>query len=149
MIKRYEGGFVAKPYLCSRGFLTVGYGHNIEANPLPKEMSEYLRIHGEITQEMGERLFVSKFNEARSAAMGIIGPAWSDMNEVRQAVLVSMVFQMGIAGFRKFKNTIAAISARKWVRAAYNMLQSSWEDQTEQRAHQQALMMATGEWLVI
>jgi lysozyme len=143
-----DEGLLLKPYRCSEHKLTIGYGYNMEANPLPKHIEVYLNAHGSITKEMADELFEGKYTESVVAARNIIGNAWSFTNEVRRAVIISMIYQMGEAGFRKFVNTIKYIKATNWIHAAYQMLQSKWEDQTEDRAHRYALMMATGLWLI-
>ncbi len=42
LIKRHEG-LSLKPYMDSRGFLTIGYGRNLDANGISKSEAEYLR----------------------------------------------------------------------------------------------------------
>lgn len=135
-----------KPYHCTEGFLTIGYGHNMDANPLPDDIARYLKEHGEITLAMAERLFEVKFGEAQLFASKTVR-TWNSLNEVRKAVCIAMIFQMGEQGFADFHNTIRYIEAGKFRRAAVNMLQSAWENQTELRAHKTAILMAAGEWL--
>lgn len=142
-----EESNVLKPYRCSEGFLTVGRGYNMDASPLPAHMAAYLKEHGQITEEMSLELFRGKVKESRAAAMGILGPVWTAMNEVRQAAVIAMVYQIGAKGFSAFHDTIKEIKAKRWGEAAYHALQSLWENQTEQRAHKTAIMLATGEWL--
>src|SRR5574343_642223 len=142
-----EEGLKLRPYKCSENKTTIGYGHNMEANPLPPHIATYLKEYGQITKEMAQELFEPKYLEALTAARKYIGASWPMLNEVRKAVVVSMIYQMGEGGFAKFVNTISFIRAMNWINAAYNMLQSKWEDQTEDRAHRHALMMATGQWL--
>lgn len=143
-----DEGLVLKPYRCSEHKLTIGYGYNMDANPLPKHIEVYLKEHGVITKEMADELFASKYVQSVEAARNIIGSSWAMTNEVRRAVIISMIYQMGEIGFKKFTNTIRHIKAMNWIHAAYHMLQSKWEDQTEDRAHRYALMMATGLWLL-
>lgn len=143
-----EEGLKLTPYRCSENKLTIGYGYNIEAYPLPADMAAYLKAHGVITKEMADKLFEGKYKESVQAAKNIFLTSWPMLGEVRQAVIISMVYQMGEAGFKKFTNTIKYIKLLNWLHAAYQMLQSRWEDQTEDRAHRHALMMATGQWLL-
>lgn len=140
-----EEGLRLTPYRCSMKKLTIGYGHNMEANPLPADIAAYLAAHGAISTEMAERLFAAKFADVERAARGLV--KWDSLNETRKAVVASMIFQMGEGGFMAFRTTRRLIDAGKYARAALAMLKSRWEDQTEDRAHRSAIMMATGEWL--
>jgi lysozyme len=72
---------------------------------------------------------------------------WFDaLNEPRQAVLVSMAFQMGVTRLLKFANTLAAIREGRYDDAAAGMRASVWARQTPHRAIRLADQMATGEW---
>ena len=148
LLIKAEEGLRLTPYRCSENKLTIGYGYNIEAYPLPAPVAAYLKEHGMITKEMADALFDSKYQESVKAAKDIFLTSWPMLGEVRQAVVISMIYQMGEVGFKKFINTIKYIKLLNWIHAAYNMLQSKWEDQTESRAHRHALMMATGQWLL-
>lgn len=82
------------------------------------------------------------------AAVGIASslPAFKTLDVVRQAVLVSMAFQMGVAGIMLFHNMLAAIAAGRWDIAAHEMLSSDWHIETPDRCERAARMMRTGEW---
>jgi lysozyme len=128
------------PYQCSENHWTIGYGHNLDA-------------HGEhivpgITKEKAEYLLDMDIQQAIIGCQSRI-PDFEMLDEVRQAVLVNMAFQMGIKGLLEFKNTLAAIAARDWPLAAKEMLNSLWARQTPGRAAELVQMMWTGEWPVI
>ena len=73
---------------------------------------------------------------------------WFDaLNEPRQAVLINMVFQMGLEGVIGFKGTLAAIEAGRYADAAQHMQQSLWARQTPRRANTLAAQMEVGEWM--
>lgn len=73
---------------------------------------------------------------------------WFDaLNEPRQAVLVSMAFQMGIHRLLGFVNTLKAIGDGKYGAAADGMRSSVWAHQTPLRAIRLAEQMETGEWV--
>ena len=56
------------------------------------------------------------------------------MNEGRQAVLVSMAYQLGLGGLSKFKKMIAALGESDYHEAAKEGLDSRWARQTPARA---------------
>ncbi len=82
------------------------------------------------------------------AAVGIASSfaAFRTLDTVRQAVLVSMAFQMGVAGVMLFHNMLAAIAAKRWDVAAHEMISSDWHVQTPDRCERAAAMMRTGDW---
>jgi len=83
-----------------------------------------------------------KLNVAVDAAANLDG--YAACNDVRQAVLVSMCYQLGgLAEWTEFK---AALAAGDYTGAAAQMLASRWADQTPARAKREAFMMRSGVW---
>lgn len=71
-------------------------------------------------------------------------PGFQRCNEVRQAVLVSMCFQLGsLQGWPKFK---AALALGDYDLAAEEGMDSLWAKQTPKRAQRQMHMLRTGGW---
>lgn len=128
-LKRHEG-LKLKPYKCSEGYLTIGYGRNLEAR-------------GITAQEANEMLLndVSEVEEALHR-MGFL----SDPSDVRRAVLINMAFQLGIGGLLKFEKMLSAYLDGYYELAAKEMLDSKWAGQTPNRAKELADQMRTGEW---
>ena len=85
-----------------------------------------------------------------SKVLSVIGdldrehPWWRSLNLPRQAVLVSMAYQMGEAGLDGFKNTLAAIEGGYYALASAKMLMSAWAKQTPNRAAREAAIMKSG-----
>ena len=73
-------------------------------------------------------------------------PWFQHLNDARQAVLVGMVFQMGIGRVLGFRQALAAMKAGDFSTAAAEMLDSYWAKQTPARAHRMARQMMAGEW---
>ena len=68
---------------------------------------------------------------------------WPHLSEVRQAVIVDMVFNLGFSRFRKFKKMNAAINKRDYKTAAEELLNSRYARQVGSRATRLAKMMET------
>ena len=122
-------GVRLKPYKCPAGKLTIGIGRNIEDNGISQEEAEYLLDNdiARVTKEITSRY------------------QWfSELNPVRQAVIIDMVFNLGISRFSKFKNTIAYIEDADYTKAATEMLDSQWAKQVGNRAKTLARQMRTG-----
>ena len=115
---KIDEGFRECVYECSAGKLTIGYGHNVEDNPIPQSIAEKL-LHHDIGQVLSH---CERFH-------------WFyPLNGTRKGVIVNMVFNMGSDGVAKFKNMIRAIEDKNWNKAANEMLDSRWATQVGQRA---------------
>jgi lysozyme len=128
-----DEGFHNRMYTCPRGKLTIGVGFNLEANGLC-DQAIFVQLRHDIAKSQG-------------SAEKVVGPVWGEIDEVRQDVLTSMVFQMGAGGFAKFTDTLAAVREKKWAEAADHMLNSRWAKQTGKRARRLAEMMRTGAYV--
>lgn len=78
---------------------------------------------------------------ARAEAEARKYPWYEGLDELRQAVVLSMIFNLGPQGFAGFKNTIASIARGDYADAASRMLQSTWAQQTKGRAVRLAQIM--------
>ena len=113
-----EEGYREKPYRCTAGKLTIGIGYNLDAG-MPLDEAVLLIRHRieKIRRELLERF------------------EWfPNLNETRQAALVSMAYQMGIAGLLGFKRTLVSVGAGDYEKASREMLDSKWARQTPKRA---------------
>jgi len=70
---------------------------------------------------------------------------YADLDDVRQRVVVDMVFNLGMPRFKQFQNMIAAIEESDWSEAAAQMMDSRWAKQVGARAERLRDMMETGE----
>lgn len=68
-----------------------------------------------------------------------IFPGFHGIPEPVQHVIVNMLFQLGAAGFRKFRNFIAAVKFADWERAAAELLDSAAAKQAPARFERHSL----------
>lgn len=140
---QYEEGFREKPYLCSEGYPTVGTG--IRIGPKGADLKNYeFTVPREVDavwlQSILNRTMKSMLmNERIAKAMNVLDAA-------RTAVLVSMAYQMGVAGLAQFKNTLYLVETKQFEEAAKAMLDSKWAKQTPNRARRHAEQMRSGLW---
>ncbi len=136
-----EEGCRLESYKDSRGIWTIGWGYNLEAHGYEK--SEAASIVW--TQEHAD---AALSDEIKSVVAEITRrwPKWLDLDVVRQAAIVSSVYQLGAPGASYFLATIAAIKAHDWDKAAAQMLKSKWATQTPRRVKRNAEMIRTGQW---
>ena len=131
---RDEEGEVLSAYQDHLGFWTIGVGHLIDK-----------RKGGAISPYISRLLLESDIADKASDLYKSL-PWWRDLDEVRQAVLLGMAFQMGINGLLGFKNTLAMVKSGNCAGAANGMLNSLWAKQTPARAKRMSEQMRTGEW---
>lgn len=122
-------GLRLKPYRCTAGKLTIGVGRNLDDKGITEDEA-MMMLDNDI--------------RATTRALAETFAWFIFLDNVRKAVVVSMVFNLGLGGFLKFKNTIAAIRDKDWNKAADNMLQSKWAEQVGKRAYELAEMMRDG-----
>lgn len=127
--KRFEG-LALFPYKCTAGEWTIGYGHLIK---------------GGITLAAAEVILDEDLAKAEREARGNF--AWFEkLNGPRQAVVLDMIFNIGLTRFYGFKKMRAAIEAGDYDTAAKEMLESKYGRQVAHRARLNADIMKTGEW---
>lgn len=128
LIKKHEG-LRLKPYRCTAGKLTIGYGRNLEDVG--------------ISQSEAEQMLYNDIQNCYAACIKL--PCWNKLNEARQAVLLDMCFNVGFAGLQKFKKMLAALEVGAYSRAAFEMLDSKWARQVKSRADELAQIMEKGQ----
>lgn len=129
---------------------TIGIGRNLDANGIyPNEHAKLgLTVEHCITYGItrAEALFMAGNDIDRcEAALDHALPWWRTLSDVRQRVLLQMVFQMGIAGLLRFKLALKAMQQGAWIVAAREMRDSEWHrTQSPARAERLAKRMETG-----
>lgn len=129
-----EEGRRALVYPDTRGFSTIGIGCLVDS-----------RVRGAtgLCDEAIDAQFAHDSIRARADATRLLG--FERCNEVRQAVLVSMCFQLG--SLHDWPNFRRAIEAGDFAEAARHGLDSDWaRTQTPNRAQRQMRMLASGAW---
>lgn len=128
---RKNEGLSYFPYKCPAGALTIGYGHNLEARGIPKEVAELL---------LKQDLEIAG-KEVKNAFIW-----WPKLDAARMGVLVEMCFNVGISRLCGFKKMLAAVEEGNYKTAAKEMLCSKWAQQVKGRAVELSKIMETGEW---
>ncbi len=117
MLKRHEG-FRGKPYRCTAGKLTIGYGLNLDAG---------------ITEEEASYLLEMRVNTIVDDLIGLVD-FWYKLTPVRKDVLVNMAYNLGVPGLMKFKETLRLMREEDYESASDQMLKSLWAKQVPTRA---------------
>jgi len=148
-------------YEDSEGHRTVGFGRNLDANPVTerelRDMGLTREEFNEVTAEGGggldeaqaQVLFAADYAQATRHAVQT--PGWDKMNGARKDALINIYFNMGKGFRRKFPSAIKAMAAGKWDMAAHELLvneagddKSLWYKQVGPRAERLAQQIRTG-----
>jgi lysozyme len=127
MLQRHEG-LRLKPYKCTAGKLSIGYGRNLDDMGI-SEVEAMVLLRHDIERCYDELNVFSWF---------------ADLDQVRQEALIDMLFNLGLPTFLEFKKTLKFVAEGKYSQAAEEMLRSKWADQVGDRAKELAYMMDTG-----
>lgn len=138
-----EEGYSEKPYYCSAGYPTIGIGQRIGPKGAPLKLYEFT-----VSKALAAVWLAEKVKEtlADMDKYENIRTAMASCNEPRQAILISMAYQMGAEGLSKFISTLKAVAAQNWHAAQSGMLASKWARQTPNRAQRHAIQMLSGSW---
>jgi lysozyme len=124
-----DEGFKNKPYLDTKGKLTIGVGRNLDDNGLSDREIRILLMNDI------DRTIV----ELESTI-----PYFITFNDVRQEVLTNLCFALGLPKFMGFKRMLAALEKRDFETAAMEILDSKWAREVGERANRLAKQMKTG-----
>jgi lysozyme len=127
-LRRHEG-FEGRVYLDTVGKHTIGYGWNLDSDPIYREVAE---LQMRLKLEDIENELECDYDW------------YPQLSQARKDVVLNMCYNMGIDGFSKFRNTIHHIAGSDFERAAVEMLKSKWASQVGNRAKYLAEKMRVG-----
>ena len=137
-LKRDEG-LRLTPYNDTRGFTTIYYGHNLDANPLPDAV---IQAANEATAAV-----VLAADVARIQLKLFKDLPWIQQKPlVIQGVLLNLAFNIGVAGEEAFHHMLGDIQAGNYEQAAIAGAQSAWYTEVGDRAKRLMEQLRTGEW---
>jgi lysozyme len=131
-------GFREKPYRDSRGFLTVGFGTNLD-NPGSAKLAERVGLDlnrirkSGLTKTEAQTLLNAGLKIAVSDARKF-APNFDTLPRDAQHVLVDMSYNLGGPTLGEFKKLRAALARNDFDSAAREMTDSLWFNQTGNRS---------------
>ena len=130
-LKKYiqnNEGLSLKPYLCTAGKTTIGYGRNLDSVGISEDEANVLLLNDI------ERCF----NELTE----IFGMDFYDMEHNVQVVLTDMIFNLGKTSFLGFRKMINAVRNNDYDLAAIEILDSEYaKKDVPNRARRNAVLM--------
>ena len=152
MLMRHEGAVLNEQgehmaYRCPAGFLTIGYGHNLDANP----------VHGlgegsVIGEEQARSILLADAARAEMAVQSAF-PWVCGLSLPRLGALCDMAFCMGIGKVKAFSPMLCAMKEARFDDAAHFAIYRAdrvtlhpYVRQVKGRAWETACQIRTGEW---
>jgi len=132
-IKENEG-LKLKPYRCTEGKLTIGYGRNLEHNGISENEALEMLVNDVVSIK---KALASSLNFERAIS-------FINLPDHVQNVLVEMAYQMGVNGLLKFRKTLSFVKNGQYEKASIEMLNSKWARQTPNRAKKLSNLMKGG-----
>lgn len=127
-----DEGLKLKPYRCTAGKLTIGYGHNLDDLGISKEIADML---------LDEDIQV-----ATTTCLQIFGHQFSKWGENRKLGWINLAFNLGYPRLVQFKNTIKAAQAEDWAGVESGLRRSLWFSQVKSRAERVIAMICRDEY---
>lgn len=127
-IKEAEG-LKLHMYKCPTGHLTIGYGHNLETNPITPRAAQVILE-----------------DDIRAAEIPLIDfhPWVLGLNDVRQEATLDLMFNMGPKTFAQFKSFLKFMQQGNYDAAADELIDSLWYRQVGNRSKRIMRMIRTG-----
>lgn len=120
-----------KPYTDTVGKLTIGVGRNLTDVGLSDDEIDFLLEH-----------------DIDAAISGLQAHGYPmNQSNPRDAALIGMAFNLGLAGLLAFRIMLTAYKAGDYETAAVEMLRSKWATQVGDRAKRLSEQLRTGQWV--
>lgn len=130
-----------------QGNLTVGVGHNLDANPLTS--SELAAVgHDGRTQPIthdNALMILGNDIDAICDDLDYHLPWWSEADEIRERVLADLAFNMGIHKLMVFSTFLRLMQQQQYAQAADDLQATPWYGQVHTRGPRLVGMIRTGE----
>lgn len=125
----HDEGFRENAYRDPKGFLTIGFGFNLDVNGLPMSVA---------LNWLDYNIFQLESDLVKQISF------WVDLNEARKSVLINMAYQMGIGGLLGFHGMLKKLGSKDYIGAATEMKDSVWYRDFTNRASRLIKIMISG-----
>ena len=119
-------------YICTAGRCTIGRGFNLDANDSTPIIGRKLKAGSTITEEESKKLFQYMIIKTLQDLHKIF-PAFNNLPNNVQYILINLHYQLGPGGLRKFKNFIKATKEGNTSGMVTELLDSAYAKQVRSR----------------
>lgn len=146
LIKEAEG-FSGIEYICPAGYRTIGYGRNLETNPLSdsEKLKCFRTQEGKlsITEATASEWLTSEIIEI---AKKCEGKDWFEyLGFERKGVVIDLIYNLGLSKWNTFKKTQDALKEKNFGTASLELEDSKWFRQVGLRGKRNVEIMKFGE----
>lgn len=137
-------GLMLTEYVCPAGKRTIGYGQRVDHLSDSQKRQCFINGMQELTISKNVAL------EWLSNEVKIIYDLESkqkyfyQLDSTRQAVIVDLIYNLGLNGWRSFKKTIALLEKQDFENASAELLKSKWASQVGNRAKRNSEILRLG-----
>lgn len=124
-----DEGMRLRPYVDTRGKLTIGIGRNLTDRGITRDEAALL-LHNDV--------------DTATADLDRNVPWWRALSEARQRALLNIAFNLGWARMSGFERMLAALRSGDYGAAADEALDSAWAQQVGERAVRVAELIRRG-----
>ncbi len=117
---KVDEGYRLKPYYCSNGYPTVGYGTKIGPKDAPLDMYQF-----SMPEPAAHSMVVATVDSLCDELMAKL-PWLKSAPNALQMVLICMAYQLGVTGVLMFRKTLQLMEERRYKEASKEMLNSKW-----------------------
>ena len=140
-IVKFEEGFRSHPYLCSAGYVTIGYGTKLH-NHKGLDPKHFCLALSKKTAELLLTNTLVQFDNLLEN--GSLKDIYLEQPAEVKAILISMAYQMGYQGLTKFHNMWNSLDVKDYEMAADEMLDSKWaREDSPARALRHSIVVRT------
>lgn len=163
LLAKHEGCKL-KPYRCTSGYTTIGYGRNVDllgfsthellaiaASKLPLDDRFKSKLTYQLVVDLADGIprSIAKLllrNDIQRVLLEFYRalPWVYSLSDVRMVAMIDLGFHLGLTKLLKFHRTLEALQTGEWARAAYELKQSAYWGQTPRRAAEIAYMLEHG-----
>jgi lysozyme len=132
LVQRHED-LRLRPYRCSSGYLTIGWGRNLERHPTGISAGEaYLLLANDLA--------------ATAREVETRWPWTAALDDTRRAAVLDLAYNLGLTRLARFAPTLALLETGDWAGAAARLRQSLWYRQVKTRGVRITGMIESGVW---
>lgn len=127
-----DEGLKLKPYRCTAGKLTIGYGHNLD------DLG--------ISQRVADILLEEDVKMADDTCYKIFGKLYESWSDNRKMGWLNLAFNLGHGRLLQFRNTLRAARIEDWPEVEKGLRGSLWFKQVGKRAERVIKMVCYEEF---
>ena len=124
-------GYRSKPYKCTVGKITIGWGRNLSDNGI-SEYEATIMLDSDINDASADLRRVFNYEDFETLSFN------------RRMALTDLMFNLGYVSFCTFKKMIQAIKDKDWEEAAVQLKDSDYYKQVTSRAERNMKLLKEG-----